>query len=235
MTKRGKRQLLIAIVSVVVLAMMIGLVYLITEKDQANKDGEKYMYHSESSNTEESSSENINDDTQQDIDSDEETPDSDEEPDSDEDTDKDTNKDTNKDTDKDTDKDTNKDTDKDTDKDTNKDTDKDTDKASDKASDKDKDESDTEEEPDTEQKPQVEKPESYAAYAALSADEQEKLKNDLGSKGFNNWLKEVGYDMETYNSMSEDEQQAFRDSFTTPGDYVKWYWTAHDALKAANG
>lgn len=189
MTRRGKRQLLIAVISVVVLVMMIGLVYLITEKDQTNKDGEKYMYHSESSNTEESSSQSVNDDIQQDVDTDKEESDSDKKPNTDKE-----------------------------EPDSNK-----------------KPETDTENKPDTQEKPAVKKPESYTAYVEMSADEQEKLKKDLGNKGFNNWLKEVGYDMETYNSKNEEEQQAFRDSFEKPGDFVAWYWTAHDALKAVIG
>ena len=189
MTRRGKRQLLIAVISVVALAMMIGLVYLITEKDQANKDGEKYMYHSESSSFEESSSQSVNDDIQQDVDTDKEESDSDKKPNTDKE-------------------------------------EPDSDK---------KPETDTENKPDTQEKPAVKKPESYAAFAALSKQDQEKLKNELGKKGFNNWLKEVGYDMETYNSKTEEEQQTFRDSFEKPGDFVAWYWTAHDALKAVNG
>lgn len=34
-----------------------------------------------------------------------------------------------------------------------------------------------------------------------------------------------------YLAMTEDEQQAFRDSFENPGDYVAWFWAAKDAYE----
>ena len=34
-----------------------------------------------------------------------------------------------------------------------------------------------------------------------------------------------------YLAMTEEEQQAFRDSFEKPGDYVAWFWAAKDAYE----